>query len=87
MPSGWELINPRLYETERNVNTNALYQDYKDDRVYTFFNIPAGGNQIFRFRAKAAFIGNFFAPAATVENMYNGSYYASTASGRVEVKK
>ncbi len=87
MPSGWELINPRLYETERNVNTNALYQDYKDDRVYTFFNIPAGGNQIFHFRAKAAFIGNFFAPAATVENMYNGSYYASTASGRVEVKK
>ncbi len=88
MPAGWELINPRLYETEVTKNKgNYTYQDYKDDRVYTFFNIRAGGSETYTFKAKAAFTGDFFMPSVSCEHMYNGDVYARTGTGRVGVGK
>ncbi|MCB9308682.1 MAG: hypothetical protein H6567_01325 [Lewinellaceae bacterium] len=85
MPSGWELKNPRLYGTETNQD-KFDYQDFKDDRVYTFFNLSANKNLSFTFKAKAAFSGNFFLPAVSCEAMYNGKIYARTASDRVIIK-
>ena len=88
MPAGWELINPRLYETESNKNkNNFVYQDFKDDRVYTFFNLRAGGNESYSFKAKAAFTGDFYMPAVSCEHMYKGTVYARTDSKRVGVGK
>ena len=38
-PSGWELTNQRLDQFEnRFSNSNARYQDIRDDRVNTFFS-------------------------------------------------
>ena len=54
--------NPRLYGTETNQD-KFDYQDFKDDRVYTFFNLSANKNLSFTFKAKVAFSGNFFLPA------------------------
>ena len=85
MPSGWELLNPRLYAT-RDLQTNFTYQDYRDDRVFTFFNLKAKGSETFTLRAKAAYRGNFFMPAISCEHMYKGNIYARTASSRVMVK-
>ena len=88
MPAGWELINPRLYETEVIKNKgNYTYQDYKDDRVYTFFDMQAGGSVSYAFKAKAAFTGDFFMPAVSCEHMYNGSIYARTGTSRVVIGK
>ncbi|MBK8055859.1 MAG: hypothetical protein IPK35_21965 [Saprospiraceae bacterium] len=86
MPAGWELINPRLYETEIAKNKgNFTYQDFKDDRVYTFFGLRPGGTEVFNFKAKAAFSGDFFMPAVSCEHMYNGDIYARMGTGRVSV--
>ncbi|MEZ4910526.1 MAG: MG2 domain-containing protein [Saprospiraceae bacterium] len=85
MPSGWELLNPRLYAT-RNVQNNFTYQDYRDDRVYTFFNLKAKGSETFVFKAKASYRGNFFLPSVTCEHMYKGNIYARMASDRVSIK-
>ncbi|HMT52258.1 MAG TPA: hypothetical protein PKC06_03315, partial [Saprospiraceae bacterium] len=88
MPSGWELINPRMYETSvSDPNENFTYQDFKDDRVYTFFDLKAGGLQVFTFKAKAAFIGDFYMPAVTCEHMYDGNIYARTETGRIKIEK
>ena len=88
MPSGWELINPRMYETSvSDPNENFTYQDFKDDRVYTFFDLKAGGLQVFTFKAKAAFIGDFYMPAVTCEHMYDGNIYARTETGRIKIAK
>jgi uncharacterized protein YfaS (alpha-2-macroglobulin family) len=88
MPAGWELINPRLYQTEvTKSGSQFTYQDFKDDRVYTFFKLGAGQAKSFSFKAKAAFTGDFFMPAVSCEHMYKGSMYARTGTGRVVVSK
>lgn len=88
VPSGWELINPRLYETKVTDNRDAdiQYQDYRDDRVYTFFNLKPGGKKTIRLKAKAAFTGDFYMPAVSCQHMYKGDITASGATGRVVVK-
>lgn len=87
MPAGWELLNPRIYATESgNTAPGATYQDYRDDRVYTFFSLSAGANKTFSFKAKAAFAGDFLLPAVSVENMYKGDYRARTNISRAVVK-
>lgn len=86
MPAGWELINPRLYETTNDSKEERfIYQDFKDDRVYTFFHLRQGGNQHYSFRAKAAFNGDFFMPAVSCEHMYKGTIYARTDTKRTVV--
>jgi uncharacterized protein YfaS (alpha-2-macroglobulin family) len=88
MPSGWELINPRLYETNVVPDAgNFNYQDYRDDRVYTFFGLRPGEKRNFSFKAKAAFTGDFFMPAISCEHMYKGTIYAKTSTERVLVGK
>jgi alpha-2-macroglobulin len=88
MPSGWELINPRLYETNVVPDAgNYNYQDYRDDRVYTFFGLRPGEKRNFSFKAKAAFTGDFFMPAISCEHMYKGTIYAKTSTERVLVGK
>ena len=86
MPSGWELLNPRMYATEEQTkNPNYSYQDFRDDRVYTFFNLGPGKTSQFIFRAKAAFTGDFFRPAVSCEHMYKGNIYARTETQRIKV--
>lgn len=88
MPAGWELINPRIYETVvAKSNTNITYQDFRDDRVYTFFDLNAGAKETFSFKTKAAFSGDFYMPAVSCEHMYKGTVYARNATARVNVSK
>ena len=88
MPSGWELLNPRLYETSTSNDTQQFdYQDFRDDRVYTFFGLKPGGRQTFTFKAKAGFTGDFYLPSVSCENMYDGNMYAKTATGRVNISR
>ncbi|MFZ1703412.1 MAG: MG2 domain-containing protein [Saprospiraceae bacterium] len=86
MPSCFELVNPRLYQTDQVTNQSSfIYQDYKDDRVYTFFELPAGTSKTYEWRAKAAFTGDFYFPAIQCENMYKGNLKARTATSRIVV--
>lgn len=86
LPSGFELINPRLYQTNVVENGSGFeYQDYKDDRVYTFFSMEAGNTRTYYFKAKAAFTGDFYLPRIVCENMYRGNIVAKTATGRVTI--
>ena len=85
MPSGWELINPRLYTTSTTKNDAFVFQDYRDDKVYTFFTLNKGKSKTFRFKAKAALKGDYYLPAISCEDMYNGEIYAKDKATRAVI--
>ncbi len=85
-PSGWEIINPRLSGLP-SVNVRDLpdYQDYRDDRVYTHFDLPPGTSRTFVIMLHAAFPGRFYMAGPVCEAMYDNSVYASIPGRWIEV--
>lgn len=85
-PSGWELLNPRLYSTNEDIKAKYIYQDFRDDKVYTYFNLSKNKSKSFEFRAKANLTGDYYMPAVRCENMYNGNIYSMNKASRVIIK-
>jgi uncharacterized protein YfaS (alpha-2-macroglobulin family) len=45
-PGGWEILNPRMMGTDFGQAASAAdYQDIRDDRVYTYFDIRVTGER------------------------------------------
>jgi len=86
-PSGWEIINSRLYDTfEFDVGSDFDYQDIRDDRVYTYFDLVKGQKKTFRFKVNASYEGKYWAPAVFCEAMYDPSIRAKSKGFWAEVK-
>ncbi|MDR2955703.1 MAG: hypothetical protein LBV43_11530 [Prevotella sp.] len=86
--SGWEIFNNRLFNegVNQNVKSNSYnYQDIRDDRVYTYFNIGSGHSMSFRVRLQAAYCGRFYLPAVSCEAMYSPETNARTQGQWVEI--
>lgn len=86
-PSGWEIINQRLSGTP-SVNFNSDqsdYQDIRDDRVMTYFNLNSAGKRVYYVRLNAAYLGKYYLPAIGVEAMYDASISAVEKGRWVEV--
>jgi uncharacterized protein YfaS (alpha-2-macroglobulin family) len=87
-PSGWEINNLRLEGTEDRLNGNKpTYQDIRDDRVYTYFDLKASETKSFRVLLTAAYAGSYYLPAVSCEAMYDHSIYARQKGQVVEVVK
>lgn len=87
-PSGWEITNLRLDEVEsRAGGDRPNYQDIRDDRVYTHFDLHAGERKTFRVLLTAAYAGTYYLPAVICEAMYDPSVYARTKGYVVNVIK
>lgn len=88
-PSGWEIMNSRMDEVKSaRLNTDVpRYQDIRDDRVYTYFNLDRGQKKVFRILLQAAYLGAFYMPSVQCEAMYDNSIYARTQGRWVEVLK
>ena len=74
-PSGWEIRNARFDAGETNA-ANYDYQDIRDDRIYTYFDISAGETKTFKAEVHAAYLGKFYLPMTTVETMYDAAINA-----------
>jgi uncharacterized protein YfaS (alpha-2-macroglobulin family) len=61
------------------------YQDVRDDRVYTYFDLAFGASQTVEVLAHASYVGRFYLPQVTVEPMYDASLNARTKGQWVEV--
>jgi uncharacterized protein YfaS (alpha-2-macroglobulin family) len=61
------------------------YQDIRDDRVYTFFDLPVRSTKTFYILLNAAYIGKYFLPSVTAEAMYDGNVYARKGGSMVSV--
>jgi hypothetical protein len=82
IPGSWEVANPRLLEQDDSGAASAKYRDYqdiRDDRIYTYFPLPAGQTVSFPFQATVAYSGLFYLPAVSVEAMYDPTIHARTA--------
>ncbi|GHU67197.1 hypothetical protein FACS189413_01540 [Bacteroidia bacterium] len=86
LPSGWEIFNERLTDTETGT-TAYTYRDLRDDRVLTYFDLPRAKAKTFSIRLQATYIGSFVLPAIQCEAMYDTSAQARTTAGRVQVVK
>jgi alpha-2-macroglobulin len=85
-PSGWEILNPRMDRVQGWTNTSVpRYQDIRDDRVNTFFDLAVGKTHTYRIQLNAAYAGHFWLPTQLCEAMYDNSISAKQTGMWVDV--
>ena len=84
IPAGWEIFNERM---AGQITTSApySYQDIRDDRILTYFNLQQGQAKTFTVRLQATYSGDFVMPAIQCEAMYDANVQARTQAGRTKV--
>lgn len=86
-PSGWEIINTRLNDQETGIRSSpATYQDIRDDRVLTYFNIRENETLTYRVLLNASYTGRYYLPAVSAEAMYDNRIQAVSTGHWVEVQ-
>ena len=87
-PSGWEIHNTRMEKVQGYTNTSVpRFQDIRDDRVNTFFDLPSGKSHTFRVQLNAAYAGRYYLPTQLCEAMYDNSIMAKIPGLWVEIVK
>ena len=85
IPSGWEIHHERMDALGESKSPDYDYQDVRDDRIYTFFDLPQGISKIFKVLLNAAYRGRFYLPMVSVEAMYDATIHARTQGQWCEV--
>lgn len=83
-PIGWEIVPMRL-GSSFNTNPDFDYQDVRDDRVFTFFNLNSGARKTFTIRLTANYPGKFLLPALICEGMYDPEIQSVVPGQTVQV--
>jgi len=87
-PSGWEIINTRLNDNQSILASSPYtYQDIRDDRVFTYFNIREGESLVYKVLLNASYLGKFYLSAVQCEAMYNKDISATQNGKWVQVVK
>ncbi len=87
-PSGWEILNARMLGGEGAFKSSySTYQDIRDDRVYTYFNISENETLTYYVQLNASYLGRFFLPGTFAAAMYDNSINAGVNGRWVEVVK
>jgi len=86
-PSGWELHNNRLDEVSFGNSDKFEYQDIRDDRVFTYFDLSQNSSKTFQFLVNASYIGKFYLPSIYVETMYDQEINCKTSGTWTKVVK
>jgi uncharacterized protein YfaS (alpha-2-macroglobulin family) len=87
-PSGWEIHNVRMDEAESVIKSDLPdYQDIRDDRVYTYFDVSPYKVKTFRIVLNAAYVGRYYLPTVYCEAMYDNTINARKPGKWVEVVK
>ncbi|MGD1846000.1 MAG: alpha-2-macroglobulin [Salibacteraceae bacterium] len=87
-PSGWEIRNVRMDGFENPLlqgTTTPDYQDFRDDRVYTYYKVPARQSVTFVVLLHAAYQGRFYLAPVYSESMYDNTINARKPGQWVEV--
>lgn len=94
-PSGWEVLNARMTGIAIGGSSPAKYQDIRDDRVYTYFDLAYQWDHknsrsremvsTYRVQLNAAYVGRYYLPAVSCEAMYDSRIRGSVPGRWVEV--
>lgn len=85
-PAGWEIVPVRL-GSQISDNLNYDYQDVRDDRVYTFFDLNVGEKKVFSTRLTATYPGKYQLPPTVCEAMYDPVTQSIISGQEVQVIK
>lgn len=83
--SGWEIHNQRVGPGGRRPPRGITYQDVRDDRVYSYFDLRAGETKKVELLLNASYLGRFYLPPVGVEAMYDGTINARAVGRWVRV--
>jgi alpha-2-macroglobulin len=87
-PSGWEINNMRLFDLKTPVKSDVPeYQNIRDDRVYTYFDLRPNNAKTFIVLLNASYLGKFYMPGVSCEAMYNNNISARISGQWIEVIK
>lgn len=85
-PSGWEILNARLYNSEGSFQSSpASYMDIRDDRVYYYFDLKPYETKIYYVQLNAAYTGRYYWPGIYCEAMYDHTISGGTKGKWVKV--
>lgn len=83
-PSGWEIHNSRMDE-EQTQNNTTRYQDIRDDRVYSYYDLTGENKITVKILLNATYVGKFYMPSIYSEAMYDNTIHANSKPMWVEV--
>ncbi|NJN41592.1 MAG: hypothetical protein HC811_04480 [Flammeovirgaceae bacterium] len=87
-PSGWEINNLRLDDVEPMISSSIpIYQDIRDDRVLTYFDLNVNQNKTFEVTLTASYVGTYFLPSVSCEAMYDQTVFARKKGMEVNVMR
>ena len=75
----WQQCRQRVY--------TPTYQDIRDDRVYTYFDLGPNQRKTFKVLLTASYAGSYYLPAVSCEAMYDRAVYTRKKGKVVEVIK
>lgn len=84
-PSGWEIFNERVMNSNSVSTENYNYRDIRDDRMLTYFNLDMSQTKAFNVRLQASYKGVYYLPAISCEAMYAPVEQARTSGMWVTV--
>ena len=86
-PPGWEITNNRLWDNDEEMSgSNPEYQDIRDDRIYTYFDLLKGERKTFTVQLNAAYIGRYYLTGPYCEAMYDNSVSAMKKGRWIEIE-
>jgi uncharacterized protein YfaS (alpha-2-macroglobulin family) len=85
-PPGWEIRNNRMADLDLPEGmSNPSYQDIRDDRIYTYFDLANGEKKTFIVQLNAAYLGKYYLSGTYCEAMYDNNLSALKKGQWVEV--
>jgi uncharacterized protein YfaS (alpha-2-macroglobulin family) len=84
-PPGWEISNSRIADVAVPGQNNFTYQDIRDDRVNTFFDLNRGERKSFKVLLNASYAGTFYLPGVYCQAMYDNTVSALKKGREVSV--
>ena len=84
-PSGWEITNSRMDNIQRWKSDASSYQDIRDDRIMTYFDLKKYKSKTFRVILNASYLGEYYMPSIKCAAMYNNSIISITNGKWVKV--
>lgn len=87
-PSGWEIHNTRMDDFSSSQTSSFYnYQDIRDDRVYTYFDLREYKTKSFKVMLNASYAGKYYMPAVNCEAMYDATIHARNQGQWVVVEQ
>ena len=82
------VVHDLRMDLHKNTNKkNIKYQDIRDDRVHTYFDLEEGKDIKIKIHLNASYLGKFYLPIVNCEGMYDNAINAKEGGGWVEVIK